>query len=248
MKIVITGYGRMGRMVEGICRERGHEVTARVDKSGFGDAVKLTPEILKGADGVIEFSLAEGIEENCRLYAETGVPAVIGTTGWDALKPKVAQMITQKGGALLQGSNFSLGAHIFLTLTERAAELIAQLPEYDIMVTEYHHKHKKDSPSGTAITTGERILKGCPRKRKMQFDKLDRPIEEDELHVASVRGGHIPGIHRVYLDSAADTVEVSHSARDRSGFALGSIMALEWLLGRKGYFSVDDFIKDFFKL
>jgi 4-hydroxy-tetrahydrodipicolinate reductase len=248
MKILITGYGRMGREVEQICTQRGHEIIGRVDKGGFGDHISLSEDLLAQADGVVEFALADGFEENCRYYAQSGLPVVVGTTGWDDLKPKIKDLIEKNKGSFLYGSNFSIGAHIFFTLTERAAELIADIPDYDIMVTEYHHKMKKDSPSGTAITTGERILKGCPRKKTMQFEKLDRPIEEEELHVASVRGGHIPGIHRVYLDSPADTIEVSHSARNRSGFALGAVMALEWLQGKKGFFSVDDFIKDFFKL
>jgi len=248
MNLIITGYGRMGREVEKVCLDRGHSILCRVDKGGFGDEKELSPELLSRADGVVEFALAEGFEENCRLYAESGVPVVVGTTGWYDKADEIAALMHEKGGSFLYGSNFSIGAHIFFTLTERAAELIASIPEYDIMVTEYHHKMKKDSPSGTAITTGERILKGCPRKKRMQFDKLDRQIEEDELHVASVRGGHIPGIHRVYLDSPADTIEVSHSARDRSGFALGAVMAVEWLQGKKGFFTVDDFIKDFFKL
>jgi 4-hydroxy-tetrahydrodipicolinate reductase len=248
MNLVITGYGRMGRKVEKICLERGHTVLSRVDKGGHGDTTELTADLLKQADGVVEFALADGFEENCRLYAETGVPVVVGTTGWYDKKDKIAALIKKNEGSFLYGSNFSIGAHIFFTLTERAAELIADIPDYDIMVTEYHHKMKKDSPSGTAITTGERILKGCPRKTKMQFEKLDRQIEDEELHVTSVRGGHIPGIHRVYLDSPADTIEVSHSARSRDGFALGAVMAVEWLAGKKGFFTVDDFIKDFFKL
>lgn len=238
----------MGRLVEKISLERGHNIIARVDKGGYGDISELTPEVLEKADGVVEFALSKGFEENCRLYAESGVPAVVGTTGWYDKKDEIEALFKEKNGSFLYGSNFSIGAHIFFTLTERAAELIADIPDYDIMVTEYHHKMKQDSPSGTAITTGERILKGCPRKTKMQFEKLDRRIEDEELHIASVRGGHIPGIHRVYMDSPADTIEVSHSARSRDGFALGAVMAVEWLHGKKGFFTVDDFIKDFFKL
>ncbi len=238
----------MGREVEKICLERGHSILARVDKGGHGDQTELTADLLSRTDGVVEFALAEGFEDNCRLYAEAGVPVVVGTTGWYDNADKIEAHIKEKGGSFLYGSNFSIGAHIFFTLTERAAQLISEIPDYDIMVTEYHHKMKKDSPSGTAITTAERILKGCPRKTTMQFEKLDRQIEDHELHVASVRGGHIPGIHRVYLDSPADTIEVTHTARNRSGFALGAVMAVEWLQGKKGFFTVDDFIKDFFKL
>lgn len=238
----------MGREVEQICLNRGHTIVSRVDKGGYGDTKELTVELLKQADGVVEFALPDNFEENCQLYAQAGTPVVVGTTGWDEKKPVIKALIESQNGSFLHGSNFSIGAHIFFTLTERAAELIAGIPDYDVMVTEYHHKMKKDSPSGTAITTGERVLKGCPRKTKLQFEKLDRQIEDNELHVVSVRGGHIPGIHQVHLDSPADTIEISHSARNRSGFALGAVMAVEWLQGKTGFFSVDDFVKDFFKL
>lgn len=233
----------MGHEVEKICLERKHKVIGRVDTNGLGDYKALEPELLKQADGVVEFSLPQGLESNLKSYAELEVPAVIGTTGWDDKKEEFSSFF-KKTGTMLYGSNFSLGAHMFFALTSKAAAMINQIPEYDIMVTEYHHKLKKDSPSGTAISTAQCILDNCDRKKKANFDRINRAIEEEELHVASVRGGHIPGIHKVMLDSMADSIEISHSARNRSGFALGSVMALEWLQGRKGVFSVDDFIKD----
>ena len=118
------------------------------------------------------------------------------------------------------------------------------VPDYDIMVHELHHKLKKDSPSGTAITLAEKILANCDRKTKIVTQCLDRRIEPEELHVSSTRGGSIPGIHTMYMDSPADTIEITHSARSRGGFALGAVMAAEWIKGKKGFYSVEDFIKE----
>lgn len=246
MNILIVGYGRMGREVEKILLERGHTVVARVDQNpGVGDTTEITSEVLRSTDAVIEFSLPEGLVENISRYAKAGVPAVIGTTGWEAQREQVATMIKQYNSGLVYGTNFSLGAHMFFHLVEKAAAMIADFPEYDIMVTEYHHKLKKDSPSGTALTTAERILRNNPRKTVINADRINRQIRDEELHVASVRGGSIPGIHSVLLDSLADTVEIRHTARSRVGFALGSVLAAEWIIGKTGFFEVEEFARDF---
>ena len=244
MRIVIVGYGSMGHEVEKVLLNRGHEVAGRVDPAGGGDAEKVVPAILKEADGVIEFALAEGILENIRAYAEAGVPAVIGTTGWQNLRPEAAKVVEAHKSALLWGNNFSIGANIFFALVSRAAALINGIEEYDIMLNEYHHKRKKDSPSGTAITVAEKILENLDRKTAIQTETLQRAIQDNELHVGSVRGGSIPGIHRVTMDSEADTIEISHTARSRGGFALGAVRGMEWLSGKQGFFSVDDFFRD----
>lgn len=244
MKIMITGYGRMGREIENILIQRGHTVTSRIDKGGYGDHTEVKPELLKGVDAVIEFSLPEGIEKNITLYAEAKVPVVIGTTGWNDKIDDIKEIIKKNDSTLLYGSNFSIGAHIFFDLVSKASNLINNIPDYDIMLLEYHHNKKKDSPSGTALTTAQKILENNVRKQKIWTDKLDRQIDDNELHVASVRGGSIPGIHTVTLDSFADSIEISHNARNRSGFALGAVMATEWLNGKKGFFSVENFIDE----
>jgi len=249
MNVVIVGYGRMGHEVEAALVQRGHRVTARIDHTpGVGDAVDLRPELLRAADAVIEFSLPEGVPGHIKAYADACVPAVVGTTGWDTHRDTCRKVVEQAGAALVYGSNFSLGAHLFFSLVGQAAAMLEDLPEYDILVTEWHHKLKKDSPSGTALTTASRILEALPRKTTVVTDRLDRPIADNELHVASVRGGSIPGIHQVLLDSVADTIEITHTARSRAGFALGSVLAAEWLVksGRKGFLSVDDFAREFF--
>jgi len=249
MNVLIVGYGRMGHEVEAILQARGHQVTARIDpKPGAGDATSLSSELIRSSQAVIEFSLPEAVVGNVRTYAAAGLPAVVGTTGWDAQKAEVKTLVEGYQSSLIHGTNFSLGAHMFFQLAERAAAMIADLPEYDIMVTEWHHKLKKDSPSGTALTTAHRILRALPRKTEINTGRIDRAIRDDELHVASVRGGSIPGIHQVLLDSAADTIEVKHTARNRSGFALGAVLAAEWLTVHPGvgFLDVEEFARQYF--
>ncbi|NNM67097.1 MAG: 4-hydroxy-tetrahydrodipicolinate reductase [Spirochaetales bacterium] len=249
MNVLIVGYGRMGHEVETFLRSRNHHVVARVDPTpGVGDATEVSSELLRSSQAVIEFSLPEAVLGHARQYAGVGLPAVVGTTGWESDRAEVRNLVEGYQSSLVWGSNFSVGAHLFFALVEKAASMIADLPDYDIMVTEWHHKLKKDSPSGTALTTAERILKVLPRKKEINSERLDRAIRDDELHVASVRGGAIPGIHSVLLDSAADSLEIRHTARSRSGFALGAVLAAEWLVssGRKGFLSVEDFVADTF--
>ncbi|MFP4549197.1 MAG: 4-hydroxy-tetrahydrodipicolinate reductase [Spirochaetales bacterium] len=251
MRIAIVGYGRMGRMIEQIARQRKHEVTLVVDPQISGDgpgqaelAKTLTAESLTEADVAIEFSLPEGVKENVARYIEAAVPAVIGTTGWLDQLDDITKRIKAADGALLYGANFSIGAHVFFKAAEYATSLVAELPEYDLAVHEMHHSNKKDSPSGTALTLANRVIAAHPRKSKIETARFDRAPEEDELHVSSTRGGAVPGTHTLYLDSQADTVEVRHTARSREGFALGAVRAAEWLVGKKGVFEVEEFISE----
>lgn len=244
MNIMITGYGRMGHEIEKILISRGHNIACTIDKSGHADATEISLDLLKNVDVVIEFALPDGMECRVKLYTEAKVPVIIGNTGWLDQIDKYKTIVEDGDGTFMYGTNFSVGVHMFWKIVSEASSLINQAPEYDIMSLEYHHKMKIDSPSGTAITTAEKILENCNKKTKIWTDKLDRQIEDDELHIASVRGGSIPGIHTVTLDSPADTIEIKHSARNRSGFALGAVMAAEWISGKKGFFRVEDFFDD----
>lgn len=244
MNVLIVGYGRMGCEIERILIERGHSIAGRVDPSGSGDYSELTAAALAEADSVIEFALPASIRTNAELYAEAGVPAVVGTTGWDSRRDEIRECVKQKGGTYLWGSNFSIGAHMLFILAEKAAALVNSAPHYDIMVNEYHHKLKKDSPSGTALTLAEKILNISNQKNEIVEETLKRAIKPNELHVGSVRGGSIPGTHTVTLDSDADTIVITHTARNRGGFALGAVLAAEWLQGKKGFFRVEDFISE----
>ncbi len=249
MNVLIVGYGRMGHEVEAVLQARGHQVSARIDRTaGVGDSTELSSEILRSSHAVIEFSLPDSVLDHVRTYAAAGLPAIIGTTGWDERKPEAKTIVDGYQSAVIHGANFSLGAHMFFQLVEKASAMIADLPEYDIMVTEWHHRLKKDSPSGTALTTANRILRNLPRKTETNTGRLDRAIRDEELHVVSVRGGWIPGIHQVMIDSVADTLEIRHTARNRTGFALGAVLAAEWLVGRPqaGFVDVEDFARQYF--
>ena len=245
MRILLVGYGSMGREIEKVLVSRGHTVSAIVDPVN-SDIKELSAALLEQADAVIDFSVPSSVEKNCSIYTKGKTPVVMGTTGWEAVREKIKQDVEKSEMGFMWGSNFSIGAHMFFSLVEKAAEMINPLPEYDIMLHEFHHKRKKDSPSGTALTTAERILKNNDRKTEIVTQCLDRQIKENELHVSSTRGGEIPGIHKVLLDSAFDTVEISHNARSRCGFALGAVMAAEWMENKKGFRAVEEFIKELF--
>ncbi len=247
MRVAIVGYGRMGHEVEAVVRERGHEVGRIIDPvlDDDGDrAAAVTPASLEGCDVAIEFSLPDAVFANVRCYAQQRVAAVIGTTGWIDQLSEVRKEVEAGGCGMVYGSNFSVGAHVFLRLAARAGALVRDLEEYDLAIHEMHHRGKKDSPSGTALTLAEAILAEVPRKQIVETARLDRPPQPNELHVSSTRGGSIPGTHTVYLDAPADTIEITHRARTRSGFALGAVRAAEWVVDRKGLFSVEQFITE----
>ncbi len=237
----------MGKEVEKILQAREHKIVSRVDKtSGVGDTDGVTRDLLDKSDAVIEFSLADAVFDHVNLYAEAKTPVVIGTTGWEDRRKDIQTIIQEHKSALLYGANFSIGAQLFIRIVKSAALMVNHIPDYDIMLYELHHANKKDSPSGTARKIGEEILAAVERKKKITTERLDRKVEPEELHIGSVRGGSINGIHSVVLDSPADTVELTHSARNRSGFALGAVMAAEWLKNKTGFFTVDDFLEEIF--
>ncbi len=246
MKILLVGYGRMGKEIEKIALDRGHTVPTKIDAiAGVGTHQTLTAQLLNEVDVVIEFALPDNMDENIKLYAQTKVPVVIGTTGWNSKLEQYKNAIINAGGRAVYGSNYSVGAHILFNLAAYATKMVDKISEYDLMITEYHHKNKKDSPSGTAITLAQQVLDNTDRKKCIQPEKLDRAILPEELHVVAVRGGSIPGIHTLTLDSDADTIEVTHNARSRGGFALGSVLAAEWITQQEsGFYPVETFMKN----
>ena len=256
MDVILVGYGRMGREIERVLVDRGHRCVARVDPRADGADARSLDEIQgaggnaggtparKPADCAIEFAHSEGVVDNARWYGAHGIPAVVGTTGWEAERESVRRIVEEAGSGYLWGANFSVGANLFFALVEAAGVLLHRFEDYDAMMLETHHRHKKDSPSGTALEAARRLLEVYRRKSDIVTDALQRPIEPHELHVASVRGGSVPGIHELTFDSPFDSITIRHSARTRAGFALGSVLATEWLAGRSGFFSVDDFFAD----
>ena len=250
MKIALIGYGRMGREVERVAKLRGHVICAVIDRS---DAAATHKEIdgkascLKDAEVVIDFTMPAVAIENIRKVTAAKKNMVVGTTGWYDSITQAKQLVGAAGTGFIYSSNFSIGVNIFYRIVEAAAKLVNKVPDYDIFGYELHHNQKLDSPSGTAKSIAEILLKNISRKKQLQYGKLDRKINPEELHFASIRSGWIPGTHIVGFDSEADTIELKHTARSRSGFALGAVMAAEWLTGRKGFFTMNDFISDFFK-
>lgn len=248
MKVVLVGYGRMGREIETVLKSRKHEVLRRIDVLGNGDSRILDAEALADADGIIEFALAEGIMDRIGVYARAGKPVVIGTTGWDGVAAEARGFYgdgdSDMEGALLRGSNFSVGAHLFFRLSAAAARLINKTDEYDVALVEHHHNKKADYPSGTALTAAEGVLAGIDRKTRILKDLPDGPIPPEALQVASVRVGSVPGIHEMRMDSPADFLTLRHEARGRGGFALGAVRGMEWLTGKKGWYEAEDFIDE----
>ena len=248
MNIAIIGYGKMGRIVEQHVIKRGHTIKALIDPAAE-DAThqEINKESLKDVDVAIEFSVPEVAVQNIKAVAEQGVNLVMATTGWYGHIDEVKKIVKGAGIGFIYASNFSIGVNLFFSMVEEAAKKINLVDSYDVFGYELHHNRKQDSPSGTAKSIGDILLKNIDRKKKLVFDKLDRKIDSDELHFASVRGGDTPGTHIVGFDSVADTIELKHTARNREGFAIGSVMAAEWVSGKKGFFEIHDFMKEIIK-
>ncbi len=245
MKIAIIGYGKMGREVENIARETEIEIASRIDPvAEEADFKEISKESIGDADVCIDFTQPETAIPNLEKISELGKNTVIGTTGWYEQEKKARKIVEKAGTGCIYASNFSIGVNLFFRMVKEGARLLNCFPEYDCFAVEQHHKRKKDSPSGTAKSIGDILLKELDSKDKIETGRLDRQIDERELHLASVRGGHVPGTHSVFFDSEADTIELKHTARNRKGFATGAVKAAEWIKGKKGFFSIDDMMKE----
>lgn len=238
MKIALVGYGKMGHMIENCAKAMGHEVVATVDvmakdatalvPAGDGEAVARAVKE-SGAEGVIEFSHPTAVIGNIKALLPLGLPIVVGTTGWADKEAEIAKEAAACNGTIMRSSNFSIGVNTFYKIVEEAARLFAEYSEYDVATWEMHHNQKADSPSGTALEIARRVMKGNPSKTEMVADAFHEKPKAQELHVSSTRCGSVPGTHTVFFDSPADTIELTHRARSREGFARGSVVALEKL-------------------
>ncbi len=245
MNIGIVGYGRMGRMVRQVAQDAGITIGAVIDPCAAGAEVTssvLSLPALQGCDAVIDFSIPSCAVEHIAFYARNGIPAVIGTTGWYDQLPAVTQIVSGcPDCAIIWSGNFSLGVHLFFEIVRNAAAMVNAFDDYDVLVHELHHGAKADSPSGTAQMLGEILLSQLDRKDSIVTQRLDRKIQANEMHVSSTRGGFFPGTHTVYFDSPVDTIEITHTARSREGFARGAVKAASWIAsGRRGFFTLDD--------
>ena len=229
MKIALVGYGKMGKIIHQIALKRGHDVVATLDETP-------TLEKLNNPDVVIEFSSPESAFGNIKFCLENKIPVVAGTTGWLEKKPEVEKIALENETGFLYGSNFSLGVNLFFALNEKLAEMMAPFQnDYSCQLEEIHHIHKKDAPSGTAISIAEGIFKHSDYNSW----KLDE-TEGKSLGIEVIREGEVPGTHSVYYRSEVDEIEIKHTAFNRNGFALGAVIAAEWLPGKVGNFGMKE--------
>jgi len=244
MNIALLGYGKMGKIIEKIAIDRKHNIVLKIDHDNQHE---LTAENLKKADAIIEFTTPASVLSNIQHCFDAGVPVVVGTTGWYEHLAQVKQKCTEAGSTLLYASNFSVGVNIFFHLNKTLAKLMNNYPYYDVQVEEIHHTQKLDSPSGTAITIAEGIIDNIDRKKEWinvltaeGNDADESNITNNQVLIESFRIDSVPGTHTVIYDSEVDTIEFKHTAHNRNGFALGAVLAAEWVHNKKGFFSVEE--------
>ncbi|MGF7074166.1 4-hydroxy-tetrahydrodipicolinate reductase [Mucilaginibacter sp. P25] len=242
MKIALLGYGKMGKIIEKIALSRKHEIVLTIDHETLHD---LTTENLQKADVVIEFTTPASVLSNIEHCFNANVPVVIGTTGWYEKLPEVKQQCIEGNKSLLWASNFSVGVNVFFYVNKLLAKVMNKYPYYEVQVEEIHHTQKMDSPSGTAITIAEGIINNTDTKNEW-INVLTTDDSDDDANVApnqllieSLRIDSVPGTHTVIYDSEVDSIEFKHTAHNRNGFALGAVLAAEWLHDKKGFYSVE---------
>lgn len=242
MNIALIGHGRMGKEVERVAKEKGLTIVKVFDVHNNTGSLGITRETLKGVDVCIEFSAPGAVVGNIEAVAAGGKNIVVGTTGWYDRLDHVKKVVKEAKIGLLYASNFSLGVNLFMHLVSQAAHLFDRYREYDAAVHETHHTGKIDSPSGTALSVAAAILQSMKRKSEILSDTSHGQIKPHQLHVTSTRLGHVTGTHAVTFDSDADVIELVHTAKNRAGFALGAVVAAEWLKGKHGIYTMRDVI------
>ncbi len=256
MKIALVGYGQMGHMLRTQAEKRGHEVVLTVDPiAADADFNPKTPAetakkiVESGAEGIIEFSHPSAVYENIQALLPLKLPLVVGTTGWNDKREAVGTQAKEMGSYIFHAANYSIGVNLFYKVVEEAAKLFANYDEYDCALWEAHHTKKVDSPSGTALEIAKIILDNTPSKTKIVTDAFHERPKKEELHVSSTRLGSVPGTHTVYFDCPSDTIELTHTVRNREGLALGAVRAVEWLKAgidsgetKPGMYSMDNIL------
>lgn len=236
MNVAIIGYGKMGREIEKVLTARGHNVVLIIDKDNAED---MTAENLKKVDVAIEFSAPAVAFANICRCLEAGTPVVCGTTAWLDRYDQVTTLCKRENGAFFYASNYSVGVNLFFAINKQLAQLMNRFAEYDVTLSEVHHTEKKDAPSGTAITLAEGILEGVDRKGEWH---LGTTTDAEKLEVTAIRRSVVPGTHTITWESPADTIQIEHTAKNRSGFAVGAVMAAEFLVGKYGVYTMDDLL------
>lgn len=223
MKIALIGYGAMGRLFHELAGERGHQAEAVAHEADAALTAHELSERVGPADVVIDFSVAAAVRRNVEACVMADVPVIEGTTGWNSEMEEIRGVVETRNGAFVYGANFSIGVNLFYRIAGHAAELFAKFPEYETFIEEQHHSRKRDAPSGTALKIKDFVTKHVPVG-----------------DIAATRAGNIPGTHRLGFDGPADQVLLQHTARSREGFAIGALMAAEWIIGKKGFYEFTD--------
>ncbi len=236
MKIAIIGYGKMGKLIESIALERGHEIVLKI---GGNNLEEFTPINIQKADIAIEFSLPETGYNNVKKCIKSGVSVISGTTGWTAKLSEIESLAYDQKIGFIYASNFSLGVNLFFALNNQLSRMMQNHSAYRPSIEEIHHTSKKDSPSGTAITLANQIISNSSYKTW----KNEGKVNPDELQIQSKRIDPAPGIHTVSYDSLIDSIQIKHTAHSRNGFALGAVIAAEWMFGKKGVFTMQDVLE-----
>ena len=234
MNIALVGYGKMGKTIERIALERGHDIAGKIDIDNLHELNTVH------ADVAIEFSHPDAAFENVKRCIERKILVVCGTTGWLNRKGELDALTKETGSTFFYASNYSLGVNLFFKLNEQLAKMMNQFNSYDISIDEIHHAEKKDAPSGTAITLAEGVIKQVDRKKKWSNVVDGKP---EEIKINSFRIDDVPGTHIIKYASLMDDIEIKHTAHTREGFALGAVMVAEWIKDKKGVLNMDDFLK-----
>ena len=227
MNIALIGHGAMGKLIDRLAAERGHKIDCVIDDSHAGLSAEDLARKLRECDVAVDFTVADAVRRNVAACLAAGIPVVVGTTGWNDERDKIERLVRDSDGSMVFGANFSIGVNLFYKISDFAAELVAKFPEYETFIEEQHHSRKKDAPSGPALKIKEIVSE-----------------HHDVNSVTSTRAGNIPGTHRVGFDGPADQILLEHTARSREGFALGAIVAAEWIVGKKGFYDFSDLVEE----
>ena len=237
MKIALIGYGKMGKTIEQIALNRGHQIVSIVD---INNPEEFQSANFKSADVAIEFTTPATAFDNYMKSFAAGVPVVSGTTGWLDRIGEIKEKCEKEGKTFFYASNFSIGVNIFFALNKYLAKIMNNFPSYNISMTETHHIHKLDAPSGTAIKLAEGIIENVDRQDRWTLETAEQPTD---LPIHAIREGEVPGIHEVTYESDVDYISIKHDAKSRAGFALGAVVAAEFTAGKKGFLGMDDMLK-----
>ncbi len=237
MNIAIIGYGKMGKEIEKFAQERNHNVVLRIDENNIKS---LTKDDFSNVDVAIEFSVPESAFSNINLCFDNNIPVVSGTTGWLEKFDDVLERCKNENNTFFYASNYSIGVNLFFKLNQHLAKMMNNFTDYNVRVEETHHTQKLDAPSGTAITLAEGLIENIERKNNWEKEQGN---SDNAIAVKSFREGNVPGNHKVIYDSSFDRIMIEHDAKSRKGFALGAILAAEFIISKKGYYSMDDLLK-----